>query len=170
MGGTTKPYFGPIPERPPGPVVGDPSGWVNGLSYAVWQAGGYSDPVGCWPAIPTDYDGKVSVGLTGSANNGIYFVYKGSVKVNATTGGVPIPVTVIKGSALVQVQPQIDDLGPVGFSGNVNVSLETVSTDTSYPIYYGSLGVTSMSSSNWETPIVIHGSDQVTVTTLGTKP
>lgn len=47
--GTTRAYFGPIPERPAGPLIGTPEEWLNGLSYARWIAGGYSDPVGCWP-------------------------------------------------------------------------------------------------------------------------
>jgi len=46
-----RPYFGPIPNRPLGPIVGTEDMWVNGLSYEVWQAGGYSDPVGCWPIV-----------------------------------------------------------------------------------------------------------------------
>lgn len=53
--GTTKPYFGPIPNRPVGQLIGTPDMWLNGLSYQTWLNGGYPSPVPCWPtAIPLD--------------------------------------------------------------------------------------------------------------------
>jgi hypothetical protein len=42
-----KPYFGPRPDATVRPLVGTADQWANGLSYAVWQAGGYSNPNGC---------------------------------------------------------------------------------------------------------------------------
>jgi hypothetical protein len=50
--GSMRPYFGPIPLRPPGPVVGTAEQWLSGVSYETWIAGGYTDPVGCWPISP----------------------------------------------------------------------------------------------------------------------
>ena len=49
--GSMRPYFGPIPNRPPGPPSGDPDWWVNGVLYSVYASGGYTDPVGCWPVV-----------------------------------------------------------------------------------------------------------------------
>lgn len=67
--GTTRPYFGRIPERPQGPLVGTPDMWMVGLSYKVWLEGGYASPVPCWPvSVP---NGKVKV----SQRQSIYQIF-----------------------------------------------------------------------------------------------
>jgi hypothetical protein len=45
--GTTKPYFGPIPDGTLGPLIGSPDEWLNGLSYQKWINGEYNNPNGC---------------------------------------------------------------------------------------------------------------------------
>lgn len=49
--GSQKPYFGPVPAPTVGPLIGDPSWWVNGLSYAAFLAGAYGTSP-CWPINP----------------------------------------------------------------------------------------------------------------------
>ncbi len=51
--GSQKRYTGPVPNRAVGPLVGTPDEWANGLLWSVHQAGGYADPVGCWPLAQT---------------------------------------------------------------------------------------------------------------------
>jgi hypothetical protein len=53
--GSTKPYFGPLPNGDVTPLVADPSWFANGLSYAQWVSGGYPDDQ-CTPIYqPGDY-------------------------------------------------------------------------------------------------------------------
>lgn len=37
-------YFGNLPDRPLGPVIGTPDMWLNGLSYERWLNGEYANP------------------------------------------------------------------------------------------------------------------------------
>ena len=100
-----RPYFGEIPDTPPGPVVGTPDQWENGLSYYKWIAGEYSDPVGCWPVNPIPPPAKVLLGLVLASAGAPVVEYGGRVELGLVPESPSKAVTAYEGSLALGLYP-----------------------------------------------------------------
>jgi microcystin-dependent protein len=67
--GSLKVYRGPVFGPEVTPLIGSPDDWLTGLSYDVWQAGGYSAFARCIPVAPP---------CANLPNRGFPFYYAGS--------------------------------------------------------------------------------------------